>query len=361
MIGMSHDDLETARVIMNVMSTLSSCGAVSIILSFWAFKELRDKVIRKLVVLLSLCDLMMSLAYLMPNHTEALCQIQATNGIYWATASFILTDAIGLVIYLTVVHWGSQYNLPRLTSFFVAAAFLVPGITTALCFGLGATGRDDGFGSKACWIRQGAPKGFYVLGGKGVEWSSLLVVSFFYISSTISIVHLNRGNKQMGYNTTGDYSRLIFVPLIFIVFRLPSGVRSVYNIAHGTESLPVLAYFQAIGDPGQGFGNGLCYALFDVQVRKLYARLLPNVCWRCYCCNWKRLFRHNMSAPINTTEKSTVVTYDEAAYRFGKFKPKGHVQDTYERLDDDLDSVASVGSRGDSPSNHWDSPLLDTP
>lgn len=97
--------------------------------------------------------------------------------------------------------------------------------------------------------------------------------------------------------------KLLWIPVFFVVFRIWGTIRWLiastdpncwtidlqcsaekHNIWYNTECLnvlyaPFLVYMQAIGDPGQGWGNALLYVLFHVAILKRLCHCF-YYCWR---------------------------------------------------------------------------------
>lgn len=79
-------------------------------------------------------------------------------------------------------------------------------------------------------------------------------------------------------------ARFIFVPGAFIILRIPSCIRTIHDYLHqGTpdpSGLFVLAVLQAVGDPGQGFVNGVFFCFGKGDIRQDYWKLVK----RYICC-----------------------------------------------------------------------------
>jgi hypothetical protein len=67
--------------------------------------------------------------------------------------------------------------------------------------------------------------------------------------------------------------RLIWIPLVFILLRLPSCMRTVQDIIWGKREITWLSVLQVIGDPGQGVANGVCFVLCRGDICKRYLLL----------------------------------------------------------------------------------------
>lgn len=151
-----------------------------------------------------------------------------------------------------------------------------------------AWGYDNGAATADwCWIRGDKPFYWHIIAGKGVEWSSYLVVTVIYIGVFMDLRRTADQQLLLTHRAGPTWKitekKLLAIPIIFIILRLPGTIRTAYMIAnpHGTGAGGVWVYLQAIGDSGQGIANGLLFGLFTEKVRSYYYKLLGR-CTRRY-------------------------------------------------------------------------------
>ena len=112
-----------------------------------------------------------------------------------------------------------------------------------------------------------------VIGGKGVEVLTIFVCAFTYVPTLIRLKKLNIADKN-----NAAVSRLAFIPGAFVVLRFPSLARTTVDFFVGPGTcVEVLSMLQALGDPSQGFVNGLAYTAGSRRVREL---LFEALCCR---------------------------------------------------------------------------------
>jgi len=176
-------------------------------------------------------------------------------------ASFLYTDAIGLMIYLSVVQSRQKQDLSALMPIIHVISFTIPLILAATVAVANVEGSDPGFGTGVCWIPE-SEKYWRLVGGKVVEWASWIFVSCTYLPT---LIHVAKLNIKKDFNLTA--LKLLFIPTIFIILRVPSGVRTIHDYAVGEQGILWLSILQALGDYGQGFANGIWFIIFQREVR----------------------------------------------------------------------------------------------
>jgi len=307
-----------------VFSCLSVIGS-SFIITSWLIMpaHIAYKKLRVLLFFLSVMDLLVGLSYLMSplvidTNTNlviapSLCTLQATVSTFCTQSSFLTTALIGLHLQVAVTMNGGNNKAARLVTDYSTAIFWtvccgVPAIFVAIVYGANMFGYSQDFGEQWCWIRTDETTTdervllYRILGGKLVEVLSILVIVVTYIRVVIKLRHLhsrpvsnsrpvssplnsagvssagvsNSSNKSMGVD------RLLFIPLLFIILRLPSFTRLIIDFANpnptGSECMGWLSLLQSAGDPSQGFVNGLVYVGGSRRVRVALGR---------FFCGWR--------------------------------------------------------------------------
>lgn len=114
-------------------------------------------------------------------------------------------------------------------------------------------------------------------------WSCWLVTLIFYLLALYSLnVQIQpSANVQVSTSRTIKIQqKLIFIPLVFILLRVFGSVHRVLFMFTG-EKVFALAVAQSIGDPGQGFVNGILYVMLTKKVRDNYVLFFRKL----LCCS----------------------------------------------------------------------------
>jgi len=260
--NLSDTQEHTVMIITKVTCALSILGAGSIILCYLSFEQLKTKLLRDLVVGLSACDLGTGIVDMLPNHSDLLCKSQALLGMYFPMASFIYTDAIGLMIYLSVVELRTKSDLNSMLKYIHILAFGIPFLICLVIAIEDVEGSDTGFGTGVCWIPV-EHETWRLLGGKILEWTSWLFVLSVYLTTLWRISKLN---IPTDLRTTS--LKMLFIPAIFVILRVPSAIRTIHDYIYDESAIFWLSVMQAFGDYGQGFANGIWFVLFQHEVRR---------------------------------------------------------------------------------------------
>lgn len=273
-----------------ITCTLSTLGSLFIIISFALFKDFQTSQSRRLLVILSFCDLLTAVAYLIrigkiPKGDDDLkrCHAQSAINIFANQASFFWTDFIALFVLLSRKYGMKQAS--RYIPYFHVISWGLPLISVSVVIAFGAWGYDAGAATADwCWIKGGEPSYWHVIAGKGVEWSSCVFITFIYILVFLDL--RKAADQQLLLTHRGGTTwkitekKLLAIPFVFVILRLPGTIRTIYAMKHASgltgAPWPVL---QAIGDSGQGFANGLIFGLFTEKVRSYYYKAI-NRCTR---------------------------------------------------------------------------------
>eukprot|EP00519_Triparma_laevis_P010529 CAMPEP_0182505100 /NCGR_PEP_ID=MMETSP1321-20130603/18459_1 /TAXON_ID=91990 /ORGANISM="Bolidomonas sp., Strain RCC1657" /LENGTH=430 /DNA_ID=CAMNT_0024710569 /DNA_START=123 /DNA_END=1412 /DNA_ORIENTATION=+ len=297
------EDDEINFVLQLVMSSLSVIGSTCIIVSYYLMpKNQKAKILRCLLVWLSAMDLGASSAYLLSPlvvdtdvdtddnqgqiKNEGLCTFQAISSTFCSMSSFLTTCLIGIYLHQAVIR-DTRNQRWKVIHTHSGAVFLLVAILfpLALCFvvlGNGKFGFSPDFGEQWCWIKSNTDDDKWdtfmwrMIGGKAVELSTLVVIIFTYIPTMLRLrkLKLSEGNNSI--------SRLAFVPGAFVILRFPSLIRTVLDIVADTADesalncIEFLSILQSLGDPSQGFVNGLAYCVGSIKMRRVLCRA--------FCC-----------------------------------------------------------------------------
>jgi len=289
-----HDE-QVIQLAVIVTCSLSVMGASFIIVSFLLSNEFRKSQSRRLLFLLSICDLVTAVAYLMWHDpyedSEALpsplCKAQAALNIFANQASFFWTDFISLFLFLSRKYGVKRAS--RFTPLFHFISWGWPLVSVSLVASQGVWGQDSGATTAYwCWIDGAVTNNmkWHLIAGKAVEWASCVFVTIMYIFVFFDLrknVDPSPATQLLITHRTGGASykstekKLLAIPLIFVVLRIPGTARTIYEAwKHQPLQSQWIVVLQAIGDSGQGLANGLLFGLFTSKVRTFYLKLIAS-------------------------------------------------------------------------------------
>jgi G protein-coupled receptor 157 len=282
------EDLPAVHITVMATCSLSIVGSLFIILAFALFKDFQHSQSRRLLVILSFCDLLTAIAYLITPKDVAkqtkLCDFQAALNIFANQTSFLWTDFIALFVLLSRKYGVKEAS--RFIPFFHIISWGIPALSVIIIGLKDMWGYDSGYATADwCWIKgaddgEETPFYWHIIGGKGVEWASCIFITIVYI---FVFVGLRKGHDQQLLLHRGNTwkiteKKLLAIPIIFIFLRTPGTIRTVYLMVHPQHPLMgpkgIAAILQAIGDSGQGFANGLIFGVFTEKVRSYYYKAL---------------------------------------------------------------------------------------
>jgi len=275
---------------VRLASSFSLLGALAILCS-WFFPETRSPT-RRLVIILSIADIISSQTYLWPiESNQILCQVQAVVSSHFTTTSFWLTALIGIHLYLSI-----KRNLAfaeRCTKYLIMFCLAYPTVTSVVLILTHRTGRLDSL--PWCFIPKKENDYIWMILRiaviYGPLWICWILTIVFYILTKREI---NRTLNRTSIVTRGSLKefsiqrKLTFIPIVFALIRLPGTIHRVLNMLSSKDYFP-LALLQSIGDPLQGFANGIMYVLFTKKVRE------------CYISAFKRIFCCYTARPVNSS------------------------------------------------------------
>lgn len=311
------DRLGVLTVLTQVSASLSVLGALSIIVTFFAFASLRQRRGRQLIFFLSVCDLLTAATYSFePNakgrvlsglvDTDLLCRIQGVATIYFPVASFLWTLCISIFIYRNTPQRMKSFCATCAT--FHAVCWVIPAILCAVVI----ANRREGANSNAatdmhntggwCWLNTTdlEPESrlmWELVGGKGVEITCILSVCVLYFLTARKF----RANDMheleqrlmpedertpVRQNVQEFQRKMVLVPVFFVLARLWGSINT-FLFAFAGPGGPAMDAFigameclQAFCDPIQGFLNGILFVAFSVEVRLKISRHWCKLCRR---------------------------------------------------------------------------------
>lgn len=282
------------QVVVLISCALSFLGSLLIILTYVIWTDLRTTP-RKLLVFLSLADLLSAISYsygVWKVFTEDSldCTVQGAISTFANTSSFFWTVAIAIYLYIFLVK-SSQRLADSLVLYFHLVSWGLPlGITVAaLCLhkiGYDASEVSVGW----CWVSIQAKDHvlWMLLTGKIWEFLAYVMLPVLYL---LIKCHIHRAHAALSeYRpilssspvsnslTSMADRKLTLIPVIFIFLRIWSTVRFILFLADSpARQHPVLVTLHGIGNTFQGAANCIMFVLCTQPVR---ARLVNLFCCR---------------------------------------------------------------------------------
>eukprot|EP00750_Incisomonas_marina_P016313 INCI19095.12.p1 GENE.INCI19095.12~~INCI19095.12.p1 ORF type:complete len:486 (-),score=66.50 INCI19095.12:1118-2575(-) len=311
------DRLGVLTVLTQVSASLSVLGALSIIVTFFAFTSLRQRRGRQLIFFLSVCDLLTAATYSFePNaqgrvlsgtvDTDLLCRVQGVATIYFPVASFLWTLCISIFIYRNTPQPIKSFCVTYAT--FHAVCWVIPAI---LCVVVIANRREGANSNAAtdmhntggwCWLNTTDldPESrlmWELVGGKGVEITCILSVCVLYFLTArkfrandmheLEPTLMPEDERTPERQNVQEFQRkMVLVPVFFVAARLWGSINTFLFAFAGPGGPGMDAFIgameclQAFCDPIQGFLNGILFVAFSVQVRLKISRHWCKPCRR---------------------------------------------------------------------------------
>ena len=299
---------EPLLVLGLVFDIFSILGSLFIIWTFLVFKDQRTRA-RLFLLFIAICDFFTSVGYGFaliwsladkkftvchknkPKVTIWACVLESGVDMYFPLCSFFWTVVLGfhilflffgkpifknkvVFVCLLVVGWG----LPLLNTF---VAFMLnilgpgpPTSTAGWCFINYNVFYNDAKNDQFHWIFEFSFAKFWDL-------LAMIVVVILYMIVFIRLC--SRKFKKEKFSIP-DF-KLILIPFVFFILRIWGDTRWLIEVVSGkwnsntteytktcdTTIQTVLAYFQVIGDAGQGWANAILYLLFTKTIRERIA------------------------------------------------------------------------------------------
>ncbi|NXO37158.1 GP157 protein, partial [Locustella ochotensis] len=262
---------------------LSCAGSALLLCSQARWPELRTRP-RQLLLCLSLADLLSALSYFYGvlqdfQRTSWDCVLQGALSTFANTSSFFWTMAVALYLYLSIVR-GSPAGTGLLWCFH-AVSWGVPLAITVAAVALKKIGYDASNVSVGwCWVNLEAEDRLLWMLLTGKVWEILAYVTLPVLYILIK-KHINRAVSPLlaaaprPRASVAD-TKLILIPVIFILLRIWSTVRFVLTLCDSPAvQNSVLVVLHGIGNTFQGGANCIMFVLCTRAVR---ARLLSLLC-----------------------------------------------------------------------------------
>ena len=304
--GTNNPCLEEPLIATGFLSDFASIfSSVLIIVTFLAFRDMRTQA-RKFLFFISIADLFNSSWFLFahiwslfninystcydgkPTIEISFCILQATMNVYFTIVSFYWT--IILAFYILSLLYKKELFVSRKSRFVLGLVGWGMPILPAL-FGLLTNKFGPGRGTASvgwCFIS------FYsnetklsvthavseFLGGKMFDILTLVFLTVLYGIAFVKYIRTRR-KLNSDWVTERDI-KLALVPIAFILLRFWGTLRCFLDLIGALKQFDrkcfhILMYMQAIGDPGQGWVNGILFLLLTRELRKRFYQMFVDL------------------------------------------------------------------------------------
>ena len=334
--------LQPSIFVVGILSDFASIiGAFLIILSFYSIKELQTTA-RYFLLFISIADFFnaffFSTAHIWslvnpdysicyknkPHIEEYYCVAQSTFNVFFSLVSYFWTTVLAIHIVLIITIHKQWMGYKYIFRSLVAIGTIFPLLVSVLGLLLNRLG--PGFDTvSAGWCFVGYHNNFTdeiirhiyseLLTGKLWDFIALVSISILNLVALFSMI--SHRIKSNTWNSTEQDLKLILIPIAYLFLRFWGYFRWLAQIKLISQltsfkifcdSYTFLIYFQAIGDPGQGWANAILYLAMTKSIRK-------RVLKKCRCIRlWQRKKKNRLvwssdtSSGIrdNTSNRDTV-------------------------------------------------------
>lgn len=278
-MGLTEDEQRTVFYVRLGCSLASLLGSLFIIVVYFTLQELRRRKAFRLVLYLSISDLVLCTALFLTPEAEnnaVLCNFQAVIISFFSLATVLWTVAIATSAYQEV-----QRKEPISEGRWLALIFGVCGLLTALPYSTHSYGEYVEW----CWVNTAESK------AAGITWQ---LVQFYiplwlaFCSNTYCVVNFYRAHVRTAKSLVGitkaqfedQISKarpMLRYPGVMLVCWTAATVDQIYNYyrSPGEVGSFVLAILHFGLGPLQGLGNALVYGLNE-EVRRELAKMLQR-------------------------------------------------------------------------------------
>lgn len=263
-MGFTSEEKELLYILNSVASGISIVGCAFIIIVYFKYKQLQIFHFR-LVLYLSIIDLLHSVAFLLPTYSgdnnDAVCKLQGTSLTFLTLSSVLWTAMIAFTLYRGVVKQRAPEDYEY---WFLGIALSVPAAATGLPFITHSYGPAEGW----CWIEGDSVGNIWRLSlFYGPLWIVIVfnVWAYFRVIRSINSQFVNieeeyRAKKQI-------VNRLRAYPIILVICFTPVTINRFYEFLSPDNPNYTLTTVSGILTCLNGFANALVYG-FTKTVRE---------------------------------------------------------------------------------------------
>lgn len=262
----------------SITTILSFFGTLAIIISFFAWKDIRTAS-RRILVYISAADFLTSVAtitamasfWIKGKETKDVCSVQSILGTFSVLSSFFWTVFMALYLYIAICRKNVFLAKRLLLPFHVCGWGIPAVIVCGAFFGKKLGNNDNKVTSGWCWINEDLnwPDQVLWMLLAGKLWE---IMAYFTIVVLYALVKRSMKKERAGLLTYNDVMqaqkverKLICIPLIFVFLRIWGTIRFFLLVAKGPKyksTSDLLLILQGIGDNAPGFANFLLFFLF---------------------------------------------------------------------------------------------------
>lgn len=296
------------RTLVVLTSALSLLGAIVIIITYYAWKDMQSTS-RKILVYISGADCVvvssfMFGAFLPPNTNSPACTAQSLLYTTANLCSIFWTTFMAVFLYISIARKKPKLA-DKMFYMFHAIGWGVPVLIACIALQAGVLGNDrDIYSSAWCWIKvHDSGKNvednyimWMLVTGKAWEVLVFILILIFYGLLKCHLrqeVYINERNPiaRRSLEAAKRFDKkLTLVPVIFLCLRSCGMMRfAIYSSSSVHESKPVrnaqevLIYFQGVFESAQGLTNFLMFCLFTKKFQVNMKRTIHRYCNISYC------------------------------------------------------------------------------
>ncbi|KAJ5080064.1 g-protein coupled receptor 1 [Anaeramoeba ignava] len=262
-------------------SSLGFIGSLLIIIFYLLFNQLYF-LYRKLIFILSVYDLIQSISYLLPGHSNRIfCRIQFELITGFATCAQFWSASISFISFLKVVKEFDDKKLNKIQKFLHVAMWFISITFILLSFFVGNPEESTTY-----WCMSTEKP--IIIPLYSVNWVYIIACFIFYIFTIIKIRKIIKLNSQGNYGPkTSQMSqvwiqfRLSLIPLIYILIFIPATIRRIRTLINpSANDIFSVDIIHSLFASTQGFWDFWIFVVFDLEMRKKIGN-----CFSCYSKN----------------------------------------------------------------------------
>lgn len=258
-MGFSANSEDSVLLSLWICSSLSLLGSFSIVLIYTLFKSLRTSAF-KLVLYMTIADIIRAVGFLLPEDPHASCICQAVLTSFGSLSGLIWTSIIAFSLYCVVIL--EIPHIERYEKFMILIGYCLPFLIILLPWTTGSYGKSDGW----CWIKDDEYKVLWQIGSFYAIAVLIVVFNIWSYYKIITEIKYDIGMLQeSAHEISGKhrlFNRFSLYPLVIVACYLPVFTKRLYEIISGS-SLLWLTIVSAVTTSIIGFLNAIVYGLTD--------------------------------------------------------------------------------------------------
>eukprot|EP00697_Spironema_sp_BW2_P017767 gnl/Spiro4/9562_TR5070_c0_g1_i1.p1 gnl/Spiro4/9562_TR5070_c0_g1~~gnl/Spiro4/9562_TR5070_c0_g1_i1.p1 ORF type:complete len:356 (+),score=82.73 gnl/Spiro4/9562_TR5070_c0_g1_i1:58-1125(+) len=252
MDDLSDTQIHVVWILSVVCGSLSIAGSLFILVSLVQFAELRTFSAR-LLVWLSVVNLIAPISQFQRSPTDSNCQWFAMLGQFFYVSSFLWTLCIAINLYVVVVLEAKMKKVKRLEKWYHLLSWGFPAFTLLML--------DGSYGRAGAWCWIAASHGLQRLLCFYLPLLIVMLVSAVLYGCVVRRIH-HKMHQGPGYDRSVDFEVNLNVSLfivVFVVCRIWSCINRFQNQLDPDHPSFVLYVLHCLGASLQGFANTVVY------------------------------------------------------------------------------------------------------